>query len=283
MIKNKIDFALVITAQKCNPNGDPINGNRPRITDDGFGEMSDVCLKRKIRNRLRDMGHDILIDPSDNTNNGYTSTRSRVDSEPELKKYLVGKDVDEGKAKEISNKRWIDVRSFGQIFALRGAKKDDPGCSIGIRGPVTIGMAVTLEPVNIETIQITKSVNTSESGNGKSAKDSSTFGVKYMVEKGVYVAYGSIFPQLASLTGFDEKDAESIKYALSTIFENDAAQARPSGSMDSTLYWWTIPVNKKQWSSAKVHRSLNIVPSKKYPYYECNPGKMDNVTLEILE
>ena len=78
-IRNKIDFALVFTATKCNPNGDPLDGNRPRTDIDGFGEVSDVCLKRKIRNRVLDMGGNIFVQSDDNRGDDFRSLRDRAD------------------------------------------------------------------------------------------------------------------------------------------------------------------------------------------------------------
>ncbi|MEG1331919.1 MAG: type I CRISPR-associated protein Cas7, partial [Eubacterium sp.] len=70
---NKIDFAVVVTVEKANPNGDPLNGNRPRENYDGFGEISDVCIKRKIRNRLQDMGNEIFVQSDERCLDGYKS------------------------------------------------------------------------------------------------------------------------------------------------------------------------------------------------------------------
>ena len=69
-LQNKIDFALVIAVEHANPNGDPLNGNRPRETYDGYGEISDVCLKRKIRNRMMDLGQNVFVQSDDRCNDG---------------------------------------------------------------------------------------------------------------------------------------------------------------------------------------------------------------------
>ena len=79
-LQNKIDFALVIAVHHANPNGDPLNGNRPRETYEGYGEISDVCLKRKIRNRLMDMGANVFVQSDDRRNDEYHSLKDRADA-----------------------------------------------------------------------------------------------------------------------------------------------------------------------------------------------------------
>lgn len=90
-LKGKIDFTLFISADNANPNGDPLNGNRPRINMDGYGEISDVCIKRKIRNRLQDLGQKIFVQSDDRTDDGYTSLKDRADSCEELKAEMGNK------------------------------------------------------------------------------------------------------------------------------------------------------------------------------------------------
>lgn len=136
------------------------------------------------------------------------------------------------------------------MFAFKGET-----VSIGVRGPVSIRTAETITPIDISTMQITKSVN----GETKDTKASDTMGSKNRVEFGLYVCYGSINPQLAEKTGFSEEDAQKIKAALTTLFENDASSARPEGSMEvRNVFWWKHNCKAGQYSSAKVHRSLII-------------------------
>jgi len=262
-VNNKIDFAVVLSVKNANPNGDPLNGNRPRVNYDGYGELSDVCIKRKIRNRLMEAGQSIFVQSDDNRIDGYRSLRARAEGEL--------KDIhnDEQKFREEACKKWLDVRAFGQVFAFKGnskkGKKDaeggeeqgeENGVSIGIRGPVSIHSAFSVNPVNVSSIQITKSV----SGEGDGTKKASdTMGMKHRIDHGVYVFYGSINPQLASKTGFSDKDAEALKQALINLFQNDASSARPEGSMEvSKVYWWKHNSKIGQFSSAKVHRSLQV-------------------------
>ena len=142
--------------------------------------------------------------------------------------------------------RWMDVRTFGQVFAFKS--KDTKGVSVGVRGPVSIHSAVSLEPVNITSMQITKSVN-SEPGERKSAD---TMGMKHTVDYGVYVTYGSINVQLAEKTGFSDDDAEAVKQALISLFENDSSSARPDGSMEVyKVIWWKHNCPGGQYSSQR--------------------------------
>lgn len=247
-LQNKIDFALVFSVKNANPNGDPLNGNVPRMTLDGHGEISDVCLKRKIRNRLLDAGENVFVQSDDYRKDEYRSLKNRAEA-------VLGKAMkNEDELRRLANKTWIDVRSFGQVFAFKGG--DAKGVSVGIRGPVTIQPAFSVDPINVTSLQITKSV----SGEGDGSKrGSDTMGMKHSVDFGLYTTFGSINPQLAELTGFSDEDAEKIKNALLHIFDNDASSARPEGSMEVVaLYWWKHNSKSGQYSAAKVHRTLEV-------------------------
>jgi CRISPR-associated protein Csd2 len=140
-----------------------------------------------------------------------------------------------------------------------GEGEESPGdssISIGIRGPVTLQSAFSLEPVDVTSTQITKSV----SGEGDGSKRSSdTMGMKHRVDHGIYVALGSMNPQLAVRTGFSDADAEVLKALLPRLLENDASSARPEGSMEVLhVVWWQNPSKSGVCSSAKVHRSLRV-------------------------
>ncbi len=247
-IRNKVDFAVAVYVEGANPNGDPLNGNRPRTTINGLGEISDVCVKRKLRNRLQDEGQKIFVQSADRADDGMKSLRDRA--EPLIK--ANGKDTDKFAAAACAE--WFDVRAFGQLFAFKSSGSD--GVSIGIRGPVTVRPAISAKPVNITSTQITKSVNSET----KDKKSSDTMGMKYRVDSGLYLIRGSINPQLATKTGFSEADAEVLKEALRTLFVNDSSSARPDGSMDVVkLVWWKHNCPIGQYSSAVVHNSIKVV------------------------
>ncbi|MCL2285557.1 MAG: type I-C CRISPR-associated protein Cas7/Csd2 [Firmicutes bacterium] len=251
-LTKKIDFAIIISVNHANPNGDPLNGNRPRTNYDGYGEISDVCIKRKIRNRLMDNGEAILVQSDDYRAKGdeYRSIKDRYDS---LAKVWPKTKDSEARAASACQ-AWFDVRAFGQVLA----GVDDTNASIAIRGPVSIQSAFSLEPVDVSSVQITKSVNlTTNNKKDPSQKSGDTMGMKHRIEHGIYVTYGSINRQLAEKTGFSDNDAEILKTAMLKLFENDESSARPAGSMEVLkVIWWTH-VNCVQ-SSAKVHRSLEV-------------------------
>lgn len=281
-LQKKIDFAVVFAVSHANPNGDPLTGNRPRETYDGYGEISDVCLKRKIRNRLMDLGQPIFVQSDDRSNDGYKSLKERADANPELKK--AGKDKDS--FAKAACQSWIDVRSFGQVFAFKGKGKSGDGVSVGVRGPVSIHSAFSVDPIISSSLQITKSVN----GEPGEKKASDTMGMKHRVDFGLYVTYGSINCQLAEKTGFTSDDAELIKKALHTLFENDVSSARPDGSMEVVkLYWWTHNCKDGQYSSAKVHRLLHIVKkdgveiARSAEDYQITCDKLPNLDVEVYD
>ena len=218
-LQNKIDFVALVSVTRANSNGDPLNGNRPRTDLNGFGEISDVCIKRKIRNRMQDLGNTIFVQSED-----------RCDE------------------------TWLDVRAFGRVFAFKDAK----GFSCGVRGPVSVHQASSLSPVEIESLQITKSVNGEKKEKGEN-RASDTMGMKHFVRFGLYEIKGSINVQLAEKTGFSEEDADTVKECLRTLFVNDASSARPDGSMEVVkLFWWRHSCKDGQYSSAKVHRSVKV-------------------------
>lgn len=154
ILDHKIDFAVVLSVHNANPNGDPLNGNRPRQNYDGHGEISDVCIKRKIRNRLQDMGESILVQSDERRSDAYRSIKERVDANAEVSEFAKGKKQNNEMYAEAACKAWMDVRSFGQVFAFSGTD-----VSVGIRGPVSIHTAVSVDPIDITSMQITKSVN----------------------------------------------------------------------------------------------------------------------------
>lgn len=245
ILKNKIDFIAFVSVTKANSNGDPLDGNRPRTDYNGFGEISDVCIKRKIRNRMQDLGNPIFVQSDDRCDDSFKSLSDRASS---VTKGIKDRDT----YSKIACEKWMDVRSFGQVFAFKSTDKS--GVSVGVRGPVSIHQAVSISPVEVESIQITKSVN-GETGEKRS---SDTMGMKHFVKYGLYKIKGSINVQLAEKTGFSESDAATVKECLRTLFVNDASAARPEGSMEVLkLYWFEHNCKDGQYSTAKVHRSVN--------------------------
>lgn len=238
MLENKIDFMVTIEVREANANGDPLSGNMPRTDAKGHGLISDVAIKRKIRNRMQDFGHPTFVQAGDRIEDEFRSLEKRFSNQ------FNAKDSDEY-IEEQANKLWLDVRSFGQVFTY--LKK-----SIGVRGPVSINMAKSLEPIVISSLQITRSTNGMEAKN-ESGRSSDTMGMKYFVDYGVYLLKGSINPNFAEKTGFSTEDVEVIKQALVSLFENDASSARPEGSMRvREVFWFTHSNKLGNISSARV-------------------------------
>ena len=270
-LQNKIDFAVVLRVDHANPNGDPLNGNRPRTDYDRLGEITDVCLKRKIRDRLQEHGHAIFVQSDDRKNDDAKSLRDRAEKS-------LGSKLGSAETAKLACEIWLDVRAFGQLFAFSSKRKakggdegGDSGISIPIRGPVSVRSAFSVQAVEVTSTQITKSVSGEGEGNKRS---SDTMGMKHRVDHGIYVFFGSMNPQLAERTGFSDDDAQAIKQVLPRMFENDASSARPEGSMEVLkVIWWKHNCKAGQHSSAKVHRSLAVRPD----------GTFDLAPLEGLE
>lgn len=274
---NKIDFEVLVMVKNANPNGDPLNGNRPRETYDGYGEISDVCIKRKIRNRLQDMGENIFVQSDDRSTDEYKSLADRAKSNAVMQKAL--KDKDKDTYAKSACETWIDVRSFGQVFAFK-----DDSVSVGVRGPVSVHSAFSVLPISINSMQITKSVNSET----KEKKSSDTMGMKHKVHSALYVIKGSINHQLAEKTGFSDEDAGKIKEALRTLFVNDSSSARPDGSMEvCKIYWWKHNCPMGQYSSAKVHKLVEISVKtddpKEFEDYEIRLNALPELEVEEIE
>ncbi|OYV91352.1 MAG: type I-C CRISPR-associated protein Cas7/Csd2 [Acidiphilium sp. 37-60-79] len=277
VLQHKIDFAVVLRVANANPNGDPLNGNRPRTSYDGIGEITDVCLKRKLRDRLQESGQAIYVQSDDRRTDEHRSLAERA-------KAILGTKLGGPETVTLACRSWFDVRAFGNLFAIKASKKPkggeesegDTGISIGIRGPVTIQSAFSLQPVEVTSTQITKSV----SGEGDGSKrGSDTMGMKHRVDHGIYISFGSINPQLAERTGFSDADAALLKVILPKMLENDASAARPEGSMEVLkIIWWQHPSKSGLCSSAKVHRSLVVDPEG-----NVTVTKIEGITEEIIE
>lgn len=247
MLKHKIDFIVTVEVREANANGDPLSGNMPRTDVKGHGLMSDVSIKRKIRNRMQDMGHRIFVQSRDRVDDNLYSLKARLENKGYFEK--VKKDFSVENFLDKINKEWLDVRSFGQVFAFKGYS------AANVRGPVSISWAKSLETIVPQSVQITKSTNSEL--DSKTELESSTMGTKHFVDYGVYVIKGSINAHFAEKTGFSEEDAEVIKQALVSLFENDASSARPEGSMRvREVFWFTHSSKLGNVSSARVYDLL---------------------------
>ena len=239
VIKNRIDFVYFIDVKNGNPNGDPDAGNMPRIdAETGHGIISDVCLKRKVRNYVqtkayfeKDMGTgyeifitegavlDSLINSVDAENNVPTKNEQNNEGGKESEKVKNKK-----KVKTFLCETYYDIRSFGQVIATTG--KSDR-----VRGPIQFDFAESVDqifprPISITRMAVTKEKETTEEDDESSEKNNQTMGRKYIVPYGLYVCHGFISANLAQQTGFSEKDLQLFFDALKNMFDVDRSAAR---------------------------------------------------------
>lgn len=218
-IKNRYEFVMLFDVENGNPNGDPDAGNMPRTDPEtSFGLVTDVCIKRKIRNfvelyKENEAGYNILIKADRSLNSKFTEAYEECG----LKTGQKGKNTDDVKAaQEYMCANYYDVRAFGAVMSTG----DDP-CGI-VRGPVQINFAKSLDPVNSQELTITRQAIT------KTGEDKQTeMGKKSIISYGLYRAEGYISAMLAQkVTGFSEDDAELLWTAIINMFENDRSAAR---------------------------------------------------------
>ena len=286
-INHRIDFVTIISVDGANPNGDPLGDNMPRTDLMGRGEISAVCIKHKLRNRLdaffRDHGmecDEILITAAD-TPDRKATIEGRIDAKNDgaVMKLVKDKSVPNvDKAMEMCNS-FRDVRTFGYVLPI-------PGISLGIRGPVSMTDAKSIKPISPIRQQITKCISTSASGNkSEGEKGSDTMGNRYKVDGAVYVLKGSISAELAQRTGFSEEDAEALKNAIMTMFDGDESAARPAGSMAvEELYWFVHNSKLGQYPVKTVHNSVQVTPTNTAPFFKSEFNKTDipELTVEVL-
>ena len=220
-ISNRYDFVMLFDVENGNPNGDPDAGNAPRIdVESGYGYITDVCLKRKIRNYVELVkegtpGYNILIKPDKALNTKFTEAYESQG----LKTKNKGKDPAEvQKAREYMCKNYFDVRVFGAVMSTG----DDP-CGI-VRGPVQINFAKSLSPVTLQDVTITRQARTSEE---RAETGNTEMGKKSVIPYALYRAEGYVSAALANKsTGLTEEDLNVLWEAIINMFENDHSAAR---------------------------------------------------------
>ena len=221
VIKNRYEFVMLFDVENGNPNGDPDAGNQPRIDPEtSLGIVTDVCLKRKIRNYVElekegEKGYNILIKNDRNLNSKFTEAYDVL----ELTKKQSGKNRDDvQKAQQYMCKNYFDVRTFGAVMST-----GDDQCGT-VRGPVQINFARSIDPVFAQDITITRQAKTSEA---RENAGHSEMGKKSMIYYGLYRAEGYISASLSQkVTGFSEEDLELLWRAVINMFENDRSAAR---------------------------------------------------------
>lgn len=222
-IENRYEFVMLFDVENGNPNGDPDAGNLPRVdSETAHGIVTDVCLKRKIRNFVEiykegEPSYNILMKSDRSLNSKFTAAYDACG----LEKKNKGKNPDDvEKARKYMCENYFDVRTFGAVMSTG----DDP-CGI-VRGPVQINFAKSLDPVFEQDITITRQAITTDADFNDKGKRTE-MGKKHYVPYGLYRAEGYISAMLAQkVTGFSEDDLELLWTAIINMFEHDRSAAR---------------------------------------------------------
>ena len=220
-IENRYDFVMLFDVENGNPNGDPDAGNSPRVDPEtGCGYITDVCLKRKIRNFVElykegEEGYNILIKPDRYLNAKFTEAYEKEG----LKTKNKGKNADDvKKARDYMCRNYFDVRVFGAVMST-----GEDQCGI-VRGPVQINFARSLSPINIQDVSITRQARTTEA---RTETGETEMGRKSVIPYALYRAEGYVSAALANkVTNLSEEDLELLWTAIINMFENDHSAAR---------------------------------------------------------
>lgn len=219
-IKNRYEFVYLFDVINGNPNGDPDAGNMPRLDPEtNRGLVTDVCLKRKIRNYVSlakegEPGYDIYMREKSILNNQHKLAYEALDIKPEPKR-LPG---EEGKAREVTAwmcRNFYDVRTFGAVMTTEVNAGQ-------VRGPVQMAFAPSIDPIVPLEVSITRMAVTNE----RDLEKERTMGRKHIVPYGLYRAHGYVSAKLAEKTGFSEEDLELLWQALINMFEHDRSASR---------------------------------------------------------
>lgn len=216
-LKNRIDFVYMFDVQDGNPNGDPDAGNLPRVdAETGMGLVTDVCLKRKVRNyvqvaRNQEDGYDIFIKEKAVLN----TLIDKAHDDAEVKN---AKDKTEA-ARRFMCKNYFDIRTFGAVMST--------GKNAGqVRGPIQLTFARSVDPVATAEHSITRMAVATEKEADKQEGGNRTMGRKATVPYGLYVCHGFVSANLAQQTGFSEDDLALFWEALKNMFDTDRSAAR---------------------------------------------------------
>lgn len=274
-IENRYDFVMIFDVENGNPNGDPDAGNSPRVdAETGYGYVTDVCLKRKIRNYVEllkegEPGYNILIKPDQSLNSKFTE--AYVTEGLETGKKGAKKD-DVIKARDYMCKNYFDVRTFGAVMSTG----EDP-CGI-VRGPVQLTFARSVSPVFVEDIAITRQARTTED---RQETGETEIGRKSFIPYGLYRAEGYISAALAQkVTQLSEEDVELLWNAIINMFEIDHSAARGKmcmrklyifkhdcvlGNAPSHLLFDKISVKQKNEGPARSFNDYDIIVDEEMP------------------
>lgn len=286
-IKNRYEFVVLFDVENGNPNGDPDSGNMPRIDpESGLGLVTDVCLKRKIRNYVETVkedakGYKIYIKEDVPLNRsdreaceslGITETEDKKVTEALKKLKKSDKDVDI-KLRDYMCDNFYDIRTFGAVMTT--FVKASLNCG-QVRGPVQLGFARSIDPIVSQEVTITRVAITTE----KDAENKSTeMGRKNIVPYGLYRVEGYISANLArKVTGFSEEDLDLLWEAIINMFENDHSAAR--GKM--TVRELIVFKHSKELGDCPAYKLFDAVEVRKKEEIEY-PRKYQDYTVQIHE
>lgn len=270
---NRYDFIFIFDVKDANPNGDPDAGNLPRIDPEtGHGLVTDVCLKRKIRNYVEIKKGDnnrIYFKEGVVLNNIHKEAYEYVGEKPESKK--LPKNLKKARAlTEFMCKNFYDIRTFGAVMST------EVNCG-QVRGPVQISFARSVDPIVTLEHAITRSSVTNE----RDLEKERTMGRKFTVPYAVYVASGFINPFLSEKTGFGENDLALLWEALENAFQFDQSAARPAGSMASRKL--IVFKHEKNLGSAPSHKLFDLVQIGRTSDTESPPRDFDDYDVILNE
>jgi len=281
-IVNRYEFTLLFDVQNGNPNGDPDAGNMPRFDPEtGHGLVTDVCLKRKIRNHVAlakegSEGFNIYVQEKAVLNRTNEMAYKAFELKSEAKK-LPKKIEDAKKVTGWMCSNFFDIRSFGAVMTT------EVNCG-QVRGPVQLAFAKSVEPIVSQEVSITRMAVTNE----KDLEKERTMGRKHIVPYGLYVAQGFVSAPLAEKTGFGEEDLELLWNALVNMFEHDRSAAR--GLMSSQKLF--VFKHQDKLGNAPAHKLFDLIdiqrnartegPARSFKDYDVTVGLAPD-GVEIIE
>lgn len=257
-IKNRYDFVILFDVENGNPNGDPDAGNMPRVDPEtGYGLVTDVCLKRKIRNYVETVkenaeGYQIYIKEGVplNTSDQLAYTRLGIDEKKLNKKADPGIDA---KIRDFMCSNFYDIRTFGAVMTT--FVKAALNCG-QVRGPVQLGFARSVEPIAQQEVTITRTAITTEAD---AERKKTEMGRKYIIPYGLYRAHGHISANLArKITGFSEEDLELLWEAIINMFEHDHSAARGQMALRKLIVF----KHESELGNVPAHKLFDLVTVK---------------------
>lgn len=276
-LKNRIDFVYIFDVQDGNPNGDPDAGNLPRVdAETGEGLVTDVCLKRKVRNYVQIAKE--LSDEYDIFIKEKAVLNTLIDSAHDVEEVKNSKDKTQA-ARDVMCKRYYDVRTFGAVMST--------GKNAGqVRGPIQLTFARSVDPIVASEHSITRMAVATEKEAEKQSGDNRTMGRKATIPYGLYVAHGFVSANLAKQTGFTEDDLDLFWDALKNMFDTDRSAARGLMSAQKLIVFkhdsvlGNAPANKL-FELVKIEKKCQCAPRSFADYEITVDGNVDGV--QIIE